>query len=144
MIPPDFFERLVHDAPDGIVYADRDGTIRYWNQGAERIFGFTAEEALGQSLDIIIPDRLRAAHWDGYRRTMQSGVTRYGAGDVLAVPAQRKDGTRISIEFTVQTFSDTGGDLLGIAAVMRDVTKRFNELKALRERLAAQSGAAKS
>jgi PAS domain S-box-containing protein len=98
------------------------------------MFGYTTDEAVGHSLDIIIPASLRSRHWDGYRKTMQTGATRYGAGDVLAVPAARKDGSRISVEFTITPFRDASGMILGIAAIMRDVTARFEEMKALRQR----------
>lgn len=127
-----FAATLLRTTPDAVVYADAEGLIRFWNDGAERIFGFVAAEALGQSLDIIIPQSLRQRHWDGYRKTMATGETRYGAGDLLSVPAVRKDGSRISIEFTVTPFHDAAGKMIGIAAVMRDVTKRFEEMKALR------------
>jgi PAS domain-containing protein len=86
----DFFETLVCDAPDAIVYADERGVIRFWNRGAERIFGFAEAEALGQTLDLIVPENLRGRHWQGYAATMQSGKTRYGAGEIPAVPAMRK------------------------------------------------------
>ncbi|TAK82256.1 MAG: PAS domain S-box protein [Betaproteobacteria bacterium] len=129
-----FYETLAKEASDAIVYADAEGKIRFWNRGAERIFGFSEAEALGQSLDIIIPERLRARHWDGYAQTMCTGKTRYGSGDLLAVPALRKDGAQISIEFTVLPFRDAGGGMAGIAAIMRDVTKRFEEMKALRQK----------
>jgi PAS domain S-box-containing protein len=130
--PQRFYETLAKEASDAIVYADAEGKIRFWNRGAERIFGFSEAEALGQSLDIIIPERLRARHWDGYAQTMRTGKTRYGGGDLLAVPALRKGGAQISIEFTVLPFHDAGGAMAGIAAIMRDVTKRFEEMKALR------------
>lgn len=129
-----FAVTLVGATPDAVVYADAEGLIRFWNAGAERIFGFAEAEALGQSLDMIIPQSLRQRHWDGYRKTMATGTTRYGAGDLLSVPAVRKDGSRISIEFTVTPFHDTAGRMLGIAAIMRDVTKHFEEMKALRQR----------
>jgi PAS domain S-box-containing protein len=103
------------------------------------MFGYSASDALGASLDIIIPEALRGRHWDGYRKTMQTGATRYGAGDLLAVPAIRKDGSRISVEFTITPFHDQSGKMLGIAAIMRDVTKRFEEMKALRQRAGAVS-----
>ncbi|MGE0577504.1 PAS domain S-box protein, partial [Reyranella sp.] len=99
---------------------------------AERIFGFSAAETIGKSLDIIIPEGLRKRHWVGFEQTMQSGSSRYGAGDVLAVPALRKDGTRISVEFTILPFRDRSGRILGVAATLRDVTRRFEEMKALR------------
>lgn len=127
-----FYRTLVHDSPDAIVYADAQGIIGFWNKGAERIFGFLASEAIGQSLDIIIPDGLRKRHWSGYSETVRTGTSRYGAGDVLAVPALRKDGTRISVEFTILPFHDKTGRTLGMAATLRDVTKRFEEMKALR------------
>ncbi len=123
---------ILTEAADAIVYAARDGTIGFWNRGAERIFGFSAAEALGQRLDIIIPEGLRARHWAGFDETMRTGQSRYGAGDVLAVPGLRKDGTRISLEFTIVPIRDADGTLAGIAALLRDVTARFNELRALR------------
>jgi len=139
MVPalPRLFERLVQDAPDAIVYADAEGVIRFWNRGAERIFGFTATEAVGQSLDIIIPENQRARHWEGYRAVMKSGASRYGAGELLAVPGLRKDGARISLEFTIVPVHGEDDLLCGIAAFLRDVTKRFTEMKELRRQLAA-------
>jgi PAS domain S-box-containing protein len=135
-----FCRTLVGEMPDAVIYADGEGVIRFWNAGAERIFGFAAGEAIGQSLDIIIPENLRARHWTGFNETMRTGNSRYGAGDILAVPALRKDGTRISIEFTVLPFRDPAGRMLGIAAVLRDVTKRFEEIRALRRQLTARAG----
>ena len=138
---PALFETIVRATADAIVYADAEGIIRFWNAGAERIFGYAANEAVGQSLDIIIPERLRARHWEGYRQVMQTGKSRYGAGDLLAVPAQRKDGARISVEFTVVPMHDSSGQMpnriLGMAAILRDVTRRFEELRALRRQVAA-------
>ncbi len=132
-----FYRTLVREAPDAIVYADAQGTITFWNKGAQRIFGFSELEAVGKSLDIIIPENLRKCHWDGFEETVRTGKTRYGAGDVLAVPALRKDGTRISVEFTILPFPDRTGHILGMAAVLRDVTQRFEELKRLRKEAAA-------
>lgn len=132
-----FAVTLLTSMPDAVIYADAEGRIRFWNQAAERIFGFGEAEAVGQSLDIIVPENLRRRHWDGYEKTMRTGETRYGAGVLLAVPAIRKDGSRISIEFTIVPFQDESGRMLGIAAVIRDVTKRFDEMKALRKRAAS-------
>ncbi|AWJ94746.1 PAS sensor domain-containing protein (plasmid) [Azospirillum baldaniorum] len=129
---------LLNSPAEAIAYSDRDGIIRFWNAGAERVFGFTADEALGQSLDIIIPDRQRQRHWDGYDQVMKTGESRYGSGDLLSVPATRKDGTRISVEFTIVPLKDADGAMLGMAAVMRDVTARFDELKALRRQAAGR------
>jgi PAS domain S-box-containing protein len=131
-----FCRRLIQEAPDAIIYADVGGMIRFWNRGAERIFGFSQSEALGKSLDLIIPENLRKRHWDAYAETMRTGQTRYGAGDVLAVPATRKGGTRVSIEFSILPFRDRDGRMVGVAAILRDVTKRFEEIKALRNEIA--------
>ncbi len=130
-----FYRILAHDAPGAVVYADAHGLIRFWNNAAERVFGFSESEALGQPLDIIIPANLRARHWNGYAEAMRAGKTRYGAGDLLAVPALRKDGTRISVEFTILPIRDVSGKVTGITAILRDVTKRFRELSALGKRL---------
>jgi PAS domain S-box-containing protein len=134
-----FCRQLVQGMPDAVVYADKEGRIQFWNGGAERIFGFTEAEAKGQSLDIIIPENLRERHWQGFDATMRTGRSRYGAGDTLAVPALRKDNSRVSIEFTVLPFHDERGHIAGIAAVLRDVTKRFEEVRALRRELASRS-----
>jgi PAS domain S-box-containing protein len=124
---------------DAIVATDREGIIQTWNGGAERMFGFPAEEAIGQSLDLIIPQQLRARHWEGFSRVMETGASRYGEGDLLAVPGLRKDGQRISVEFTIVPLKDGTGKITGLAAVMRDVTVRFNEIKALKQKLAQAS-----
>jgi PAS domain S-box-containing protein len=129
---------LAREAPDAIIYADAQGIIRFWNRAAERVFGFAEAEALAQSLDIIVPERLQARHWAGYTATMRSGSTRYGAGQILAVPATHKDGRRISIEFTILPFRGEAGEITGIAAILRDVTARFEEMQALRRELAAR------
>ena len=139
--PAQFADRLVSGTPDAIVYADAEGVIRRWNHGATRIFGFTEVEALGRSLDIIVPENLRERHWQGYRATMRTGQTRYGDGQILSVPAIRKDGARISVEFTIVPFTDGSGQMVGIAAIMRDTTARFEELRTLRRQLAAHQAA---
>lgn len=127
-------ESLVQAAGDGIIAAKPDGTIILWNPAAERIFGFTAAEALDHSLDLIIPDRFRERHWQGFRQVMLTGETRYGA-DVLRVPALRKDGKSLSIAFTVALLFSPEGDVAGIAAIVRDETTRWNEERELRRRL---------
>jgi PAS domain S-box-containing protein len=127
--------QLVQACNDAIVYSDREGIIRLWNSGAEQMFGFTAEEALGQSLDIFIPEKQRQRHWDGYFKVMQTGVTRY-ATELLAAPAMRKDGSRISTEFSMTIIRDAAGEIAGTAAVIRDVTAKWEKEKALRGRLA--------
>ena len=120
----------------------REGVIRLWNRGAEAIFGYRREDALGQTLDLIIPEPWRARHWEGYRTVMQTGVTQYGS-DLLAVPASRSDGTRISIEFSIILPTDRDGRVLGAVAVVRDVTARREQEQALRKRLAVLEAAAR-
>lgn len=133
------FQRIVEGAPDAVIFADREGVIRLWNAGAGAIFGYEAHETLERSLDLIIPENLRARHWEGYRRVMETGETRYGR-QLLAVPALRKDGSRISLEFSVVLVRDADGAPEGVAAIMRDVTQRWAEQKALKEELAALKG----
>ncbi len=123
---------VIEATPDAVVYSDRDGIIRFWNGGATRIFGFTREEAEGRSLDIIIPERLRQRHWDGYRHMMETGQSQHKPDTLLAVPAVTKSGDTLSIQFTVAAVPDENGGLAGIVAVLRDVTKIFQELKQLR------------
>ncbi len=124
-----------------MIYADSGGVVPLWNEAATRIFGFTAEEALGQSLDLIIPERLRQRHWEGYYQVMRGGASRYGVGETLSVPAASKDGARLSIEFTVLPIRDGDGVMLGIAAFLRDATARFEEVRALRREIAALKAA---
>jgi PAS domain S-box-containing protein len=129
-------ERIVEDAQAGIIFADHGGIIRLWNSGAEAMFGYTAAEAIGQSMEMIIPEKHRARHDEGYTRVMQTGITKYGR-DALAVPALRKDGSRISIEFTIVLVRSAEGGMMGAAAIVQDVTARWERDKALRARLAA-------
>ncbi len=126
--------RIVEGAADGVLFSDREGKIRLWNAGAQRIFGWTAVETLGQSMDMIIPERLRARHWANWDKVMETGETRY-ATEVLAVPALRKDGAPLSIEFTIQLVRDDAGKILGPVAIIRDVTARWQREKELRARL---------
>ena len=127
---------LLAGRSDAVIAADARGVIRFWNPGAERVFGYAAVEAIGQSLDLIIPEALRKRHWEGYEQVMRTGKSRYGEGDVLAVPGQRKDGKRISLEFTIVPLHGLDGALNGMGAVLRDVTARFEELRSLRKKLA--------
>jgi len=129
------YRRIIEGSPDAVILGDARGIIRLWNAGAEAIFGFTAEEAVGQSMDIIIPERLRGRHWDGYHKVMATGRSRYGAGELLAVPAITKDGRGISIEFTIQMLKGPEGEVLGPVATIRDITKRFLREKELARRL---------
>jgi PAS domain S-box-containing protein len=128
-------QSLLLPRSDAIIAADRGGIIRFWNPGAERIFGHIRDDAIGLSLDLIIPERLRQRHWDGYRRTMESGKSRYGEGDTLSVPALHKNGRTISVEFIIIPLRDESGGMIGMAAIMSDVTKRIEEVRALKRRL---------
>ena len=130
------FRQIVEEMPEAVIFADRQGMVRLWNRAAETMFGYSADEALGQSLDLIVPERFRARHWEGYRHVMATGVTRYGQR-LLAVPAMRKDGQRISIEFSIALLKDERGEVTGAAAVVRDVTPRWLEERELKRRLAA-------
>jgi PAS domain S-box-containing protein len=129
------YREIVEEARDAVIASDREGLIQLWNTGAEHMFGYSRSEALGQSLDLIIPESLRKRHWEGYHKVMTAGGSRYES-ELLAVPAVRKDGTRISVEFTLVPIHDNSGRLEGIAAIIRDVTERWNREKATRQRLA--------
>jgi len=129
------YEQLISVIGDALIVADANGAITLWNPAAESLFGYTQEEALGQSLDLIIPDRLRKRHWEGYDKTMATGITRYGQ-DLLKVPAVGKNGKAMSIAFTVALLRSPDGQVSGILAVIRDETVRFHEEKALRNRIA--------
>jgi PAS domain S-box-containing protein len=133
-------QHLVDTTQDAVIFADREGIMRLWNAGAEILFGYTAAEALGQSLDLLIPPPLRVQRWEGYRRVMATGLTPY-ARQLLAVPGLRKDGTRISLEFTVVLIEETLGKVRGIAAVLRDVTVRWQRDQAMQARLAMSARA---
>jgi len=130
---------VVRQSSDTIMFSDRDGIIRLWNSGAVQMFGYTEEEALGHSLDLIIPENLRSRHWEGYNRVMQSGSSHYSI-DLLSAPALRKDGTRLSTEFSMVLVKDDSGKMLGVAAIVRDVTARWQREKELKERIKALEG----
>src|SRR5262245_4491587 len=128
-------DTILNTLADAILATDRQGLITFWNPGAERIFGFTSEEAVGRSLDLIVPERLRERHWDGWQHVMTTGKTQYGAGDLLAVPATTKDGHKISVEFTITLVLDANQQIAGVAAILRDVTTRFEEMRRLKRQL---------
>jgi len=126
--------QLVANAGDAIMVSDAKGAIVLWNQACERIFGYPEAEVLGQSLDVIIPLRQRQRHWEGYQKTMETAITKYGA-DLLRVPALHKDGRTLSIAFTVSMLFSADNKVTGIAAIVRDESKRFAEDRELRKRL---------
>jgi PAS domain S-box-containing protein len=128
-------QRILDGSPDAVLVSDRAGKILYWNAASERTFGFTGVEVLGSSMDVIIPERLRGRHWGGWNEVMETGVTRYGAERLLAVPALHKDGRQLSVEFSIQLVPDDAGRIAFVVAVFRDVTERFQREKTLRQRV---------
>ena len=128
-------EAIVREAAEAIVVSDPNGVIVLWNGGAERVFGYPAAEAVGQSLDLIIPEKQRPRHWAGYDKTMATGVTKYG-DTLLKVPATHRDGRRLSIEFSVALLREADGKIAGIAAIIRDATEHWTADRELRQRLA--------
>ena len=130
---------LVRQLADAVVVADSDGVITFWNDAATRIFGWSAAEAVGRSLDLIIPERFRERHWAGYRHTMATGHTSYG-DRLLEVPALHRDGHTVSIAFTVTLLFAGGTAPRAIAAVVRDDTARWHERRRLRAELAHLRG----
>jgi PAS domain S-box-containing protein len=134
-VPHGLIEAILGTVSDAIIATDAEGFISFWNPGAVRIFGFTSEEAGGRSLDLIIPESLRARHWAGYNRVMATGESHYGQGDLLSVPGLTKDGRRVSVEFTIVLLHDEGRKPVGAAAILREVTKGFEEVRELRRQL---------
>lgn len=128
------YKQLLLAIGDGVVVSDANGAIIFWNPGAERIFGFTEADAMGKSLDLIIPERQRQRHWDGYNKTMHTGQTRYG-NDLLRVPALHKEGHPLSIAFTVAMLYTPDGKVSAIVAIVRDETTRWSEERDMRRRI---------
>jgi PAS domain S-box-containing protein len=139
-LPQDLPVRILDGSPDAVLICDRAGIVRYWNAASERVFGFSVTEALGASMNLIIPERLRVRHWAGWEATMTTGVTRYGDGQLLAVPALHKDGRQISIEFSIQLLKGAAGQIEWVIAIVRDVTERFLREKDLRSQLNGVKG----
>lgn len=129
-------EQVINQAPEAILIADLEGIIRFWNSGAERLLGYSSNEAVGQSLDLFIPEKLRNRHWEGYHRVMSTGETKYKTG-LLTSPGIRKDGSQISLEFSMVLLKDEAGKMQGCASIMRDVTERWQKEKELKQKLAA-------
>jgi PAS domain S-box-containing protein len=130
------FKTLVTQLGEAVIISDRDENILFWNASAERIFGFTSDEALGKTLSIITPERFRERHSKGYFHTIQTGQTKYGH-TLLRVPAVHKDGRSISIAFSVSMLFDEQKQAIAIAAIIRDETERFQEERQLKAKLAA-------
>lgn len=129
------YTQIIHHAPDAILLADCEGIIRLWNEGAEHIFGFSVAEAVGQSLDLIIPERLRQRHWEGYYRAIETGTIHFSKEKLLSVPALRKDGSQISCAFSMIIMRDENNNISGMASILRDVTKAWNKEKELKRKI---------
>lgn len=128
--------RLIEQAPDAVIFAGTDGTIQAWNAAAERIFGHSAADALGQSLDIIIPEQFREAHWKGYERALGDRATKY-VGESLATKSMRADGEQIYVELSFGIVLDDNGESIGALAQARDITERFQKERETRKHVAA-------
>lgn len=126
---PDLFRSLVEQAPDAVIYADRDGAIQLWNRAAETIFGYVAAEVLGKSLDVIIPERFRSAHWAGFRKAVETGQSKYG-GRALTTRSVHKNGTALYVDLSFGLVKDQNGVVLGALATGRDVTERHRSRSA--------------
>jgi PAS domain S-box-containing protein len=134
-LPHELARRILDGSPDAVMICDPAGVVQYWNAAAERLFGVPRSDALGASMDFIIPERLRARHWAGWNRTMQTGATKYGDGQLLAVPALHADGRQLSIEFSIQLLKDHDNRIEWVVACIRDVTERYRRERALRAEL---------
>ena len=130
----DLCQAIVEQAPEAIIFADRDGAIQLWNGGAETVFGHTADEAMGQSLDIIIPERLRRAHWDGFNHAINTGQQKY-VNRVLTTRSMHKNGTKLYVDLSFALVRDAADVVIGALAVGRDCTARYLADGVLRARL---------
>jgi PAS domain S-box-containing protein len=122
-------EAIVEQAPDAVIFADRNGAIRVWNRSAETLFGHAASEVLGESLDVIIPEQLRKAHWQAFDKSLETAATKY-AGRVLTTRSVHKDGRRLYVDLSFALVRDTGGNIVGALAIARDCTERYLAEKA--------------
>lgn len=121
--------RILDDIADAVIYSDRSGTIRRWNRASTALFGFASDEALGQNLDLIIPEHLRAAHWKGFEAALASGAMKLSGRPTLT-RALHKSGRKLYIEMTFALVRDAGGNVQGSVAMARDVTERVERERA--------------
>ena len=129
------YQAILEASPEAIIFSDREGIIRVWNRGAEIALGFSATEAIGQSLNIIIPEPFRKAHWDGYHMAIARGTTKH-SGSSMITRAVRKDGQQIYIDVSFSIVKNAAGEVIGSGAIARDATERFMQDKAMRKQLA--------
>lgn len=139
-LDPPLFEGIVAHIPDAVIFADREGLIRVWNRGAQALFGFAAEEVLGRSLDVIVPERLRTAHWRGFQAALDARHTKHG-NQVRTTRSIHKDGRTLYVELSFGLVSDAAGKVAGSVAVGRDCSERYQAEKARREQHAALEAA---
>jgi len=133
--PTNLPQALIEHLADAVIFADRDGVIRLWNAGAEAVFGYSEGEVLGQGLDLLIPERLRAAHWAGFDAAIQTGDMKHGR-ESMTTRSTHKDGRGLYLDLSFALVKDASGEVLGAVAVARDITDRFQAEKASRRRLA--------
>ena len=131
-VDSNLFQAIVEQAPDAVIFADRDGAIRVWNRGAESIFGYAAAEVLGNSLDVIIPERLRNAHWQGFRNAIDTGLTKY-TGRVLTTRSAHKNGEKLYVDLSFNLVRDQDGAIVGALAIGRDCTERYLSDRSLKK-----------
>jgi len=129
---------ILRSMPEALIFCDLEGIIRVWNGGAEKVFGWSAAEAVGQSLDLIIPERMRKAHWDGFNQALARGGVKPGRTSMITRSLHKSE-EFIYVDMSFEMVRDEAGQMLGSLAVARDATKRFNDEKALRKQLAELS-----
>jgi PAS domain S-box-containing protein len=132
---PGLFQALIEQLADAVVFADRDGLIRIWNAGAESVFGYSAHEVLGRRLDVLIPERLRSAHWAAFDAAIETGLMKHGR-ESMTTRSIRKDGSDLYVDLSFALVKDGSGHVLGSVAVARDITSRFRTDKESRKRIA--------
>ena len=141
MTPGGLAADLLRDMAEAVVFADKDGVIRAWNPGAEALFGLSFAEAIGRNLDLIIPERLRQAHWQAFDRALAAGATRHGRRAMITKALHGNGGT-LYVDMSFAVVRDCSGAVIGAVAVARDATERYLEERRLKERLAALEKAA--
>ncbi|MDZ4073168.1 MAG: PAS domain S-box protein [Hylemonella sp.] len=137
-LPPSLESTAAHilrNMPEALIFCDLEGIIRVWNGGAEKVFGWSAAEAVGQSLDLIIPERMRKAHWDGFNQALERGGVKPGRTSMITRSLHKAE-EFIYVDMSFEMVRNEAGQMLGSLAVARDATKRFNDEKALRKQLA--------
>ena len=126
---PTLVDAILAQAADALIYAGRDGRIALWNAAAERVFGWSAAEALGQNLDLIIPEHLRAGHWRGWDAAMATGQLKLN-GHATLTRALTKSGRKCYVEMSFALVKDDAGVPIGAVAMARDVTARLEQERA--------------